>query len=136
MCRNASPAYRLAQHGISADDYGSLYGLSLGSAAAATACKPCPRLAGIVQISAPASSRAAGFSGPVVLAGGGVSLTWRMHDGGATFAVGVHLPAGVHSLWALIYAVSDLKHVVRLCCFRVGIQQGARQPLGPLTCCL
>ena len=88
VCRNLTPSYRLAQHGISADDYGSLYGLSLGSAAAA-ACKPCPRLAGIVQSSAPAAnSKAAGFSGPVVLAGGGVSLAWRMHDGGATFAVG------------------------------------------------
>lgn len=132
--RTKAPAYRLARHGITANDYGEIFGMSLSSLAAPACAKSCPRLAGTavagnkaqgttlvkypaaqsasnhsilnskyisysnshlctrsVAYAGPAASASpitmAGFSGPVRLAGGGMSISWRLHDNGVTFSV-------------------------------------------------
>jgi sulfoxide reductase catalytic subunit YedY len=92
------PAGRLAQHAADTDSYGSLYGVTLG--ACAPACAPLVSSAAAAAAAAapPAPPVATGFSGPLTLAGGGASLTWRLHDGGATLALRAAQPAGWASL--------------------------------------
>jgi len=74
------PGGRLAQHGNDVDSYGSITSLVLA------ACPPvaCTPLAGAPP-APPAPPTQVGFFAPIRLAGGGATLSWRLHDGGVTF---------------------------------------------------
>lgn len=68
---NADPALRLQQHGQSSNEYGTLTDFKLS--ACSPQCAPLPQ-----STEAPPTPVAAGFRGPVRLAGGGVSVQWKL----------------------------------------------------------
>ncbi|GAX85475.1 hypothetical protein CEUSTIGMA_g12891.t1 [Chlamydomonas eustigma] len=108
MPGNQPPSLRMAQHGISQNhDYGSLLNINLGATGNGSLCGVCQPMQGLASISSNSNSSvlSPGFAAPVLLAGGGVSVSWMVGSEGITFMVSVSWMVGSEGITFMVTAM-------------------------------